>query len=860
MDLGVDHVKNGIFQQILAWLTLCFRYCWKKIKGGDSNEDGALDVVDVVDPSGGNKFTTQLGQGGGANTGVVAGATGMAAAGAGTSAGAGAGAGAGAANASTVVGQMATQAATSAAGATATATSAAAASAGFAASVTSAVASFGVASQIGMALGVVAVSAAAISGGMAIKEAVSVDANATAPAVVDDSVWVPPNCSPTSQLKEGFVELKIRGMPEDALPQHKETLEAIFRDLYNNLTGMCLDPFSRVLHEAELRDWTTEETVVLVEDIDQVLDINGTTTNTNNATNGTIQKQTSNNTSETTNDATTEQPNSTFPSSGNTSGLAPSLSRRRLQLQAQIDMSQFFNLFAASFGYSIEPVLFEIGISGPGQSTLQVVFATTMAVSSGDRGEESEVVVLSIGNAEIEPHIEAVEENESILMTPFISDELALLAECVSEDKVEEDPTDKDELCKQLQQVIALETNAAGENIDEKALVACFETPTNPVCQEVLAAALDAVANNQDVDSFNADVGNTEGINTSDNSNSNQDIDSVNSATSGTEEGVLAHDNDSDKGAGNQQGDSASDTGGGGDDTADGPVAGPVGGIGIPTNKMPTVESSAFASSPAANYPSTIYEDSMGNALAPSAMGYAGEPPSPDSTASLGWESDTPAVTTDFSHAPGFYPPSSIGSGQDIGVQPASQQFMSPASPGGTPGLNPSPQGGDFDSVAGVQPSAKKPTSPGDLGSAPSGQGLEPAAIPQAASLASAVPNPAFQLDPTASQPLSPNLVVHTGGQAHAPNSLQSNPTILIPGSPILLVVPPESPTIMSQSSPVANQALLAPAASPNLNVPPSQAKLPSVKQCSSCLATSSFWCIFRCFKSKGRCDWMAHC
>ena len=42
-----------------------------------------------------------------------------------------------------------------------------------------------------------------------------------------------------------------------ALPTHKRSMELLFRDIYNTITGMCLDPFTRVLHEVELQDWST---------------------------------------------------------------------------------------------------------------------------------------------------------------------------------------------------------------------------------------------------------------------------------------------------------------------------------------------------------------------------------------------------------------------------------------------------------------------------------------------------------------------------------------------------------------------------------------------------------------------------
>ncbi|CAB9526927.1 domain protein [Seminavis robusta] len=473
-DLARDHFKNGIFQRILALLGVCFKCIMKKLKGGDSEEqvDAALEAVDILDPSTGNQLaSSHLGQ----NTGIGqsgtsgGGASGTGGAGASTSASVGTASGAGAAQATAVVSQMATQAAVSAAGASASAASAAvAATASITTTIASAIASASVASQIGVTVGVAAVAAAAVSSGVVITQ--EARSNSTAP-VVKGSDFVPPSCSLTSQIKQGLVELKIQGMPEDSLPQHRESIEEIFRDLYNNITGMCLDPFSRVLHKAELQNWSLG-------------DAKTSSSNINS------------------NSTTIKPANVLSAMSGRNTSMAPSLSRR-LQLQTTIEVSQFFPLFAASFGYNIEPVLTPSGASqSDRRNSMQVVFATTKTVSPSENSvEQAEVIVLSIGQDTIQPFIETVEMNQGTIMTPFISNELSSLSQCLSDEVDQEVHKGMAKVCDDLMQLITGENNEDRAPINPDALAACLETPTDPSCQDILTTALETVANNK-VDSM----------------------------------------------------------------------------------------------------------------------------------------------------------------------------------------------------------------------------------------------------------------------------------------------------------------------------------------------------------------------
>ncbi|CAB9524821.1 unknown protein [Seminavis robusta] len=497
-----EKIQNGIFQYILATLAAVWKFIMKKCRGGTDEDDAAglaMDAVNDINPTNlNNAGSTHFGQGGAGGGGGTGGAGGGASSAGVSSASAGGASGAGAAQATALVGQMATQAAVSAAGAsTAAASTAAAASASIATTIASAVASASVASQVGVTVGVAAVTAAAVSTGVGITPT----GNTTATVVKVDA-FVPPTCSLTAELKQGIVELKIQGMPEDALPEHTDSLEGIFRDLYNNITGMCLDPFSRVLHSAELLGWSTKDAVVFL-DVIAPTSSNGTSAN-DTATNQRTQVITSlGGTNGTNNSATLEQANGTTPTANNGSSIVPSLSRRSLQLKTNIDSSQFFPLFAASFGYNVEPVLFEAdSTDGPEQAarrgTMQVVFATTKVASPGGGvGDQQNAVVLSIGQDVIQPYVETVEENKGTIMTPFISEELSSLSQCVSADEDPELPTDNDELCKQLQQLLAAEDNGDGAAIDPDVLVACLQTPTVPACQEILATAIDSVSSNE---------------------------------------------------------------------------------------------------------------------------------------------------------------------------------------------------------------------------------------------------------------------------------------------------------------------------------------------------------------------------
>ncbi|CAB9524389.1 expressed unknown protein [Seminavis robusta] len=537
VDLIKEKFTNAGFQQFLAMLAWCIKCIISKAgrSGGDTDEklEVVMEVVDSIQVDhGGHHLLAQLGQ----STQSLAGG-GTASSGASSAGGAAGGAGAGSAQTSAaVVSQMATQAAASAAGASSTAVTSTAAA--ITTTIAGAVASVGVASQVGMTVGIAAVAATAMSGGVVgIHNTTS--ANVTT-ATAD--LFVPPTCSFASQLKRGVVELTIQGLSEDALSQHQESLEVLFRDLYNNITGMCLDPFSRVLHSAELQSWSAEDRVVFLEDLMPDL-ANGTATNKTTPTplivpvvtttwvatvacdgcpdheplfelpmevEASLGSMNSSVVGMNHNNVTLLQANSTSTtsSSGNSSSVSNSskLSGRHLQMQAYIDMTQFLHLLAASFSYKVDLELSEAFTSrnggyessaGPEQldttGSVQVIFAASMAASlDGDAGDLPREVVLAVDQEAIQSYIEAVVANGGIFMAPFISDDLSTLSLCVSHEQ-QETPEDQ-ELCKMLRKLFTSGNSKEGVTIDYDALAACLETPADWSCQRVLAAALEAIS------------------------------------------------------------------------------------------------------------------------------------------------------------------------------------------------------------------------------------------------------------------------------------------------------------------------------------------------------------------------------
>ncbi|CAB9496689.1 hypothetical protein SEMRO_8_G006560.1 [Seminavis robusta] len=62
----------------------------------------------------------------------------------------------------------------------------------------------------------------------------------------------------SSEEKIGYVELQIASIPPSVLEANKQDLEDLFQDIYNEMSGMCLDPMQRVMIEAVLQEWETD--------------------------------------------------------------------------------------------------------------------------------------------------------------------------------------------------------------------------------------------------------------------------------------------------------------------------------------------------------------------------------------------------------------------------------------------------------------------------------------------------------------------------------------------------------------------------------------------------------------------------
>lgn len=76
----------------------------------------------------------------------------------------------------------------------------------------------------------------------------------------DDDLTLPQCASDLDNSETGYVELHIKGLASNSSSdgsvivdqEVKEQLEELFRETYNRVSGMCLDPYNRVLHKAEV--------------------------------------------------------------------------------------------------------------------------------------------------------------------------------------------------------------------------------------------------------------------------------------------------------------------------------------------------------------------------------------------------------------------------------------------------------------------------------------------------------------------------------------------------------------------------------------------------------------------------------
>ena len=120
------------------------------------------------------------------------------------------------------VAEMAAAASQSAASGAASGAAAGSAAAGTAAGAAGAAAATATVTQVGAAIGAAAVTAAAVSTGIPL---------ATLSNETMFDAFVPPVCSGSQDLKQGYLELHIKGFPPSELPDKKFDLEVLFRDM-----------------------------------------------------------------------------------------------------------------------------------------------------------------------------------------------------------------------------------------------------------------------------------------------------------------------------------------------------------------------------------------------------------------------------------------------------------------------------------------------------------------------------------------------------------------------------------------------------------------------------------------------------
>ena len=109
---------------------------------------------------------------------------------------------------------------------------------------------------MGVAVAVGAIAAVISTTGTVVGGNGAVPVELSSKAALQNDTFVAPVCpGDTGRKLKGFVELDIRALPAASLPRDKQQMELIFRDIYNNISGMCRDPYSRILHNATLVGW-----------------------------------------------------------------------------------------------------------------------------------------------------------------------------------------------------------------------------------------------------------------------------------------------------------------------------------------------------------------------------------------------------------------------------------------------------------------------------------------------------------------------------------------------------------------------------------------------------------------------------
>ena len=289
---------------------------------------------------------------------------------------------------------------------------------------------------------------------------------------------------------------------------------------------MCLDPYTRVLHTASLETWSTEfasdgDALVLesntttIEEKKAVIDASVTTTNwmATVACDGCPDYEPlfEPAKSDKTSSADAENGRATDTRRERRRMRADLLcsleyqnrefnerAMRRLQVMslgsgAQFSLEDFFGLFAATFGWNVEPVLsgrlttdaFGSTLylqpptdSSGGEYSLEIVYANTKSGSDTDGSDDTVVSVLGV--EEIREYLEAVEENNGTIVTPFVSNELVAFEASVENCLDAEVAVDSD-FCDIVQ------------SSNPQIVAQCLENSKTLECQELLPGLLDAL-------------------------------------------------------------------------------------------------------------------------------------------------------------------------------------------------------------------------------------------------------------------------------------------------------------------------------------------------------------------------------
>ena len=215
------------------------------------------------------------------------------------------------------------------------------------------------------------------------------------------------------QNETGYVELRLQGVPTEVdgtLPDIvKEELEELFREVYKNVSGLCLDPYNRVLEQATL----VESTTAALENDDQAASIVTTYWDARVTCNG----------------CPSEEPLFLTGTSDT--------HRRRLREDVQLfdQSTEFLPLFASTLGYHLNELLRKQQLR-PQQTVhsavsevMGVILATTKRRVHSDT-ESGFVSVMSVDKDTIEAYDAYVASVNGQVIVPFATDELRVLEAC----------------------------------------------------------------------------------------------------------------------------------------------------------------------------------------------------------------------------------------------------------------------------------------------------------------------------------------------------------------------------------------------------------------------------------------------